>query len=40
MGPLVIIKEGGRMTGKRYLKTVTKYFLPFYKRTVRKHRPR
>jgi hypothetical protein len=40
MGPLVIIEKGGRMTGKRYLKTVEKYFLPFYKRMVRKHRPR
>jgi transposase len=39
MGPLVIIEKGGRMTAKRYLETVKKYFLPFYKRMVRKYGP-
>jgi len=37
MGPLVILKEGGRMTATRYLETVKNYFVPFYKRIVRKY---
>jgi hypothetical protein len=34
IGPLVIIKKGGRMTVKRYLKTLKKHFIPFYRRIV------
>jgi hypothetical protein len=30
MGPLVIIEKGGRITAKRYLKTLKKHFIPFY----------
>jgi Transposase len=30
MGPLVIIEKGGRMTIKRYLKTLKKHFILFY----------
>ncbi len=37
MGPLVIIIKRGTMTAKRYLKTVKKHFIPFYKRMKRKH---
>jgi hypothetical protein len=37
MGPLVIIKKGGRMTAKRYLKTLKKHFIPFYHRMVQKY---
>jgi hypothetical protein len=40
MGPLVILEEGGRMTATRYLETVKNYFVPFYKRMVRKYSPR
>jgi hypothetical protein len=36
---LVIIENGGRMTVKRYLETVKKYFLSFYRRMVRKYGP-
>jgi transposase len=39
MGPLVIIPKGGTMTAKRYLKTLKKYFIPFYCRIRAKHRP-
>jgi hypothetical protein len=38
MGPLVMLEKGGRMTAKRYLETVKKHFLPFYRRMVRKYR--
>jgi hypothetical protein len=38
IGPLVIIKKGGRMTTKRYLKTLKKHFNPFYKKIRRKYR--
>lgn len=37
MGPLVIIEQGERMTAKRYLQTVKKHFLPFYRRMIRKY---
>jgi len=37
MGPLVILKQGRRMTAKQYLQTAKKYFLPFYRRMVRKY---
>jgi hypothetical protein len=37
MGPLVMLEKGGRMTAKRYLETVKKHFLPFYRRMVRKY---
>jgi transposase len=37
MGPLVIIPKGGTMTAKRYLQTLKKYFIPFYKRMRRKY---
>jgi transposase len=37
MGPLVIIKKGGTMTVARYLETVKKHFLPFYRRMRRKY---
>jgi hypothetical protein len=30
MGPLVIIKKGGRITVKRYLETLKKHFILFY----------
>jgi transposase len=39
MGPLVIIEKGGTMTAKRYLETVKKHFLPFYRRMRRKYGP-
>ena len=39
MGPLVIIEKGGRITAKRYLETVKKHFIPFYRRMVRKYGP-
>ena len=39
MGPLVIIEKGGKMTAKRYLETIKKHFLPFYRRMVRKYGP-
>ena len=39
MGPLVLIEDSGRMTAERYLQTVKKYFVPFYKRMVRKYGP-
>jgi transposase len=39
MGPLVIIEKGGRMTAKRYLKTLKTHFIPFYRRMVRKYGP-
>jgi hypothetical protein len=38
MGPLVIIKKGGRIITKRYLETFKKHFIPFYKRIRRKYR--
>ena len=38
MGPLVIIKKGGRMNTARYLETLKKHFIPFYHRMVRKYR--
>jgi hypothetical protein len=37
MGPLVILDKGDRMTAKRYLETVEKHFLPFYRRMVEKY---
>jgi hypothetical protein len=40
IGPLVIIEKGGTMTAKRYLETVKKYFVPFYRRMRRKYGPR
>jgi len=39
MGPLVIIPKGGTMTAKRYLETVKKHFIPFYRRMRRKYGP-
>jgi hypothetical protein len=39
MGPLVVIPKGGTMTAKRYLETVKKHFLPFYRRMKRKYGP-
>ena len=39
MGPLVIIEKGGRMTAKRYLKTLKKHFILFYRRMVQKYGP-
>jgi hypothetical protein len=37
IGPLVIIKKGGRMTGKRYIKTLKNHFIPFYERMRKKY---
>ena len=37
MRRLVIIEKGGRITAKRYLETVKKYFVPFYKRMLHKY---
>jgi transposase len=37
MGPLVIIPKGGTMTAKRYLNTLKKYFIPFYRRMRQKY---
>ena len=37
MGPLVVIPKGGTMTAERYLETVQKHFLPFYRRMKRKY---
>jgi hypothetical protein len=37
IGPLVILPEGQRMNAKRYLETVKKHFVPFYKRMVKKY---
>jgi hypothetical protein len=39
IGPLVIIKKGGRITAKRYLKTLKKYFILFYHQMVQKYGP-
>ncbi len=39
MGPLVIIEKGGRMTAKRYIETLKKHFIPFYKRMRQKYGP-
>lgn len=39
MGPLVIIEKGGHMTAKRYLETLKKHFIPFYKKMVEKYGP-
>jgi hypothetical protein len=39
IGPLVVILKGGTMTAKRYLETVKKHFLPFYRRIKRKYSP-
>jgi transposase len=36
---LVIIEKGGRMTAKRYLKTLKKHFIPFYRQMVQKYGP-
>ena len=37
MGPLVILKDGARMTSQRYLETVKRYYIPFYRYMVRKY---
>jgi len=37
IGPLVIIPKRGTMTAKRYLETVKKHFLPFYRQMKRKY---
>jgi hypothetical protein len=37
IGPLVIIKRGGRITAKRYLKTPKKHFILFYYQMVQKY---
>jgi transposase len=37
MGPLVILEKGERMTAARYLVTLKKYFIPFYRRMVQKY---
>ncbi|PMD12552.1 hypothetical protein NA56DRAFT_541782, partial [Hyaloscypha hepaticicola] len=37
MGPLVIIPKGGTITAKRYIETLKKYFIPFYRRMRRKY---
>jgi hypothetical protein len=39
IGPSVVIRKGGTMTAKRYLETVKKHFLPFYRRIKRKYGP-
>jgi len=38
MGPLVILEKGGRITAVRYLETVKKYYVPFYKYIIEKYR--
>jgi hypothetical protein len=37
IGPLVLIQKGSQITAKRYLKTVKKHFILFYKRMVQKY---
>jgi len=37
MGPLVIVPKGSTMTAERYLETVKKHFVPFYRRIKRKY---
>ena len=39
MGPLVILEKGETMTAQRYLETVKKYFIPFYRRVRKKYGP-
>ena len=39
IGPLVIILKGGTITAKRYLNTLKKYFVPFYRRMRKKYGP-
>jgi len=39
MGPLVIIKKGGRMTATCYLEIMKEYYMPFYKRIIKKYSP-
>lgn len=37
MRPLVIILKGGTINAERYMETVKKHFLPFYRRMKRKY---
>jgi len=38
IGPLVILKKGGRITVIYYLEIVKKHYVPFYKCIVEKYR--
>jgi transposase len=37
MGPLVMLPKGGTTTAKRYIETLKKHFIPFYRRIKRKY---
>ena len=39
MGPLVILEQGETMTAQRYLETIKKYFIPFYRQMRKKYSP-
>ena len=38
IGPLVILEKGETLTAQRYLETVKKYFIPFYRRMRKKYK--